>query len=506
MALLNPSTSSSLINLNTDMIFYWLLIPSLIAALLAFVVRPYRPWVGWANALLSLISLGAALGLAGQAIAQGNLFTAQDLEAVFRSDSLSALILVCVAAVATLTLFLSPGLGPQAQYDAAQLRRYHVCLNLFIASMLLAVSANNVGVMWIAIEATTIFSALILPLTLTKASVEASWKYLLLSSVGIALAFAGTVLSYFDFVTLAGGHTAASALNWPVLLTTAPRLHPEVMRLAFVFLLVGYGTKAGLAPMHTWKPDAYGEAPAPLGALMSSALFAVAMYAILRWKVVTDATLGAAFSDSLLIALGLLSLAIAAFSVVLSRYYKRMLAYSSLEHSGLICLGLGLGPLGVLAALLHLVNHTAAKSLAFFLSGHIERKYGSTQIEAVRGLLKTMPGTGALYAVAMLVLMGLPPGGLFIAELALFRAGFAQKQPWLMLGVLALLVVMFIALANHLSKMLFGAPPEGLAAGEGSRWHLAPLLFNVAVLATLGLFLPAPFLTLLNNIVSLVSR
>jgi hydrogenase-4 component F len=488
------------------MIFYWLLLPSLIAALLAFAVRPYRAWVGWVNALLSLISLGAALALAGQAVAQGNLPPASDLAAVFRSDSLTALLAVCVTAVATITLFLSPGLGSETPYGADQLRRYHICLNLFIASMLLAISASNVGIMWIAIEATTIFSALILPLTLTKSSVEASWKYLLLSSVGIALAFAGTVLSYFDFVALAGGATSASALNWPVLLATAPRLHPEVMRLAFVFLLVGYGTKAGLAPMHTWKPDAYGEAPAPLGALMASALYAVAMYAILRWKIVTDTALGAAFADNLLIALGLLSLAIAAFSVVLSRYYKRMLAYSSIEHSGLICLGLGLGPLGVLAALLHLVNHTAAKSLAFFLAGNIERKYGSTQIESVRGLLKTMPGTGALFAVAMLALMGLPPGGLFIAELALFRAGFAQKQPWLMLGVLALLVVMFIALANHLSKMLFGPPPEGMPAGEGSRWRLAPLFVNVAVLLTLGLTLPAPLLTLLNNIVTLVSR
>ena len=188
-------------------------------------------------------------------------------------------------------LFLSPGLGRPIQnphwgelaYGPNQLRRYQFFINLFIAAMLLAVSANNVGVMWIAIEATTIFSAFIIPLTLNKASVEASWKYILICSVGIALAFAGTVLGYFDFVSLSG--RAENALNWPVLLRTAPSLHPEVMRLAFVFLLVGYGTKAGIAPMHTWKPDAYGESPAPLTALMSSALFAVAMYAILRWKV-----------------------------------------------------------------------------------------------------------------------------------------------------------------------------------------------------------------------------
>ncbi len=270
---------------------------------MASLVRPYRALVGWIGAWLSLISLGAAFGfvaqvIGGQTPTWGLKLEWLNLDEVLRADSLSALLMVCVTAVATLTLFLSPGLGRPIQnphwgelaYGPNQLRRYHVFINLFIAAMLLAVSANNVGVMWIAIEATTIFSAFIIPLKLNKASVEASWKYILIGSVGIALAFAGTVLAYFDFVSLSG--RAENALNWTVLFATAPSLHPEVMRLAFVFLLIGYGTKAGIAPMHTWKPDAYGESPAPLTALMSSALFAVAMYALLRWKVVADATLG----------------------------------------------------------------------------------------------------------------------------------------------------------------------------------------------------------------------
>src|SRR6266508_1752078 len=335
------------------MLFLLLLFPPLMAALLSFVVRPYRTLVGWANALLALVSLGAALAFVALALAGGDAPTFLPGE-IFRADSLAALLMVCVTAVAVLTLFLSPGLVGETPYDAAHLRRYHMFINLFIAAMLLAVSANNVGIMWIAVEATTIFSALIIPLTLTKASVEASWKYILIGSVGIALAFAGTVLGYFDFVTQAA--YVENALNWPVLLAAAPRLHPEVMRLAFVFILVGYGSKAGIAPMHTWKPDAYGESPAPLGALMSSALFAVAMYAILRWKVVVDATVVGDYTDNLLFALGMLSLLIGCFSLVLARNYKRMLAYSSIEHTGLICLGLGLVPLGVFAAMLHLVN------------------------------------------------------------------------------------------------------------------------------------------------------
>jgi len=485
------------------MLFLLLLLPPLLAALLAFVVRPYRAFVGWVNALLSLVSLGAALAFVALALVGGDAPTYGPGE-IFRADSLTALLMVCVAAVATLTLFLGPGLGGATPYDTAQLRRYHSCINLFIAAMLLAVSANNVGIMWIAVEATTVFSALIIPLTLTKASVEASWKYILIGSVGIALAFAGTVLGYFDFVTQAAH--VENALNWPVLLAAAPRLHPEVMRLAFVFILVGYGTKAGIAPMHTWKPDAYGEAPASLGALMSSALLAVAVYAILRWKVVVDTTVGGGYTDNLLFALGMLSLLIGSFSLVLARNYKRMFAYSGIEHTGLICLGLGLGPLGVFAAMLHLVNHTAAKSLVFFLIGNIEQKYGSPLIEHVRGLLKVMPWTGGLFAAGLLALIGLPPFGLFITEFALFRAGFALNQPWLMGATLALLAVAFVALINHLNRMLYGPPPDGVTVGEVSLWRIAPLLLSVAALVVLGLTLPAPLATLLDQIVRIVSR
>src|SRR6266542_1911696 len=485
------------------MLFVLLLFPPLVAALLASGVRPYRAFVGWANALLSLIALGAALAFVALALVGGAAPTFGPGE-IFRADSLAALLMVCVTAVATLTLFLSPGLGDAMQYDAVQLRRYHIFVNLFIFAMVLAVVANNVGIMWIAIEATTIFSALIIPLTLTKTSVEASWKYILIGSVGIALAFAGTVLGYFDFVTRAAH--VENALNWPVLLAAAPRLHPEVMRLAFVFILVGYGTKAGIAPMHTWKPDAYGESPAPLGALMSSALFAVAIYAILRWKIVVDACVGGHFSDNLLLALGMLSLLIGSFSVVLARNYKRLLAYSGVEHAGLICLGLGLGPLGVFAALLHLINHTAVKSLLFFLVRGIEFRYGSPLIKDVRGMLRVMPWTGGLFAIGILALIGLPPFGLFISEFALFRAGFGAKHYWLMGGTLMLLIVAFVSFINHLNNMLYGLVPDGVNAGELDSPYLIPFLVPLSVLVILGVTMPAPLAKLLNRIMEIVSR
>jgi len=485
------------------MSFLLLLLPSLLGALIAILVRPFRAWVGWLNAFVSLLACGAALSLADSAVNEidAPVFGPGEF---MRADGLAALLAVLVTTIATLTLFLSPGLGRQTRYDISQLRRYHIFINLFIAAMLLAVSANNVGIMWVALEATTVFSALIIPLRLSKRSVEASWKYILIGSVGIALAFAGTVLSYFDFVALSG--RVENALNWPVLRATAPLLHPEVMRLSFVFILVGYGTKAGIAPMHTWKPDAYGESPSSLGALMSSALFAVAIYAILRWKIVVDACVGGRFSDNLLLALGMLSLLIGSFSVVLARNYKRLLAYSGVEHAGLICLGLGLGPLGVFAALLHLINHTAVKSLLFFLVRGIEFRYGSPLIKDVRGMLRVMPWTGGLFAIGILALIGLPPFGLFISEFALFRAGFGAKHYWLMGGTLMLLIVAFVSFINHLNNMLYGPVPEGVNAGELDSPYLIPFLVPLSVLVILGVTMPAPLAKLLNRIMEIVSR
>jgi hydrogenase-4 component F len=365
--------------------------------------------------------------------------------------------------------------------------------------MLLAVTTDNVALMWVAIEATTITSAILIPLHRTKASVEASWKYILIGSVGIALAFAGTVLAYFDFVSLTGHRE--HALNWTLLMEVAPTLHPDVLRLAFAFLLVGYGTKAGLAPMHTWLPDAHSEAPAPLSAMMSGVLLAVAQYAILRWKTVVDLAGGAAFTNPVLVTLGLASVGIGALSLVPQRNYKRMLAYSSVEHSGLICIGFTFGPAGIFASLLHLLNHAAAKSMSFLLAGRILRRYRSTELDAVSGVLQAQPATGTLFAAGVLALMGLPPFGLFISEFLLFRAGFAAGQPWVTTAALLLAAVAFVALAGHLVHMLYGPAREDVPGGrEAMPFALAPLALCAAALVVLGLYLPDAVSGLLQRI------
>jgi len=477
-----------------------LLTPPMVSAALAALVRPYRRVVGWANAILALVSVGSALALWREVLV-GRVVTSGPGE-LLRVDALSALLAFGVSVVGALAAWLGPGLGGEEDYDAAEIRRFRIFVNLFTFTMLFAVSTNNVGFMWIAIEATTITSAVLIPLHLSKASVEASWKYILLSSVGIALAFAGTVLAYVDFVTIVGRQD--EALNWPVLVAAAPLLDPEVMRLAFVFVLVGYGTKAGLAPMHTWLPDAHAEAPAPLSAMMSGVLLAVALYAVIRWEAVANAALGAAFTDRFLLGLGLLSLGMAAFSLVRQHNYKRLLAYSSIEHTGLVCVGLGLGPLGTFAAMLHLLNHTLAKSMLFFLSGRVLQRNRTTQIGKVAGLLQTMPATGGLFAAGLLALAGLPPFGIFISEFALLRAGFAAGRFWTMGLVLVLLTVAFVGVIAHLNRMLYGVPSSEVPRGEPSRWPLVPLTLCLAALVVLGLAIPPPLERLIAEIVESV--
>ena len=479
-------------------IFGALLGPPLLAALLALAAVRYRPVVGRVNAVLSLVSLGAA-GALGARVLAGEVVVAgwQDL---LRVDALSAVFAACVAVVAALAAWLGPGLASADEPRRA--RRYQIFANLFAFTMLCAVTTNNIGLMWVAIEATTITSAMLIALDVTKASVEASWKYVLLGSVGIALAFAGTVLGYFDFVRLA--HPEEAPLNWTVLRAAAPGLHPEVVELAFVFILVGYGTKAGLAPMHTWLPDAHAEAPAPLSAMMSGVLLAVALYAVVRWKAVVTAAVGSAFPDRLLVIVGVLSLLIAAFSLLMQRNYKRMLAYSSIEHMGLVCVGLALGPLGTAAAMLHLVNHALAKAPMFLLAGRILRRYETAEIVRVSGVLRSMPWTGGLFLAGGLALAGLPPFGLFVSEFALVRAGFAIGRPWLMGLVLLLLTVAFVGFIANANRILYGRPPAGVPVGEAATWRLVPLGLCVGALLVLGLVVPAPLARLLAQIVEIV--
>ncbi|OLB63788.1 MAG: hypothetical protein AUI11_00045 [Acidobacteria bacterium 13_2_20CM_2_66_4] len=475
-----------------------LLVPPLVAAGLAIVVKPYRRFVGWAGVVLASLSAAASGTLAIQVVRDGPVFGG--VGDIWRVDALSAMLALCIAFVALLASMLGPGLADERDGDPAQTRRFRIFMNAFAFTMLAAVTTGNVALMWVAVEATTIMSAIVIPLDRTKASVEASWKYILICSVGIALAFTGTVLAYFDFVSTAG--EVPGSLNWDVLRDAAPSLHPELLQLAFAFILIGYGTKAGLAPMHTWLPDAHSEAPPAISAMMSGVLLAVAMYAIARWKVVVDGAVDRRFTTTLLIAFGLASVGLGAFSLVIQRHYKRMLAYSSIEHMGLVAVALALGPLGMFAAWLHVANHAIAKSASFLLAGRVLRRYGTTEIDDVTGLLRAMPWTGTLLAAGILALVGLPPFGLFVSEFLLVRAAVETRHLAVVGMVLLLMAVAFVSLLGHLNRMLYGDPPPAVATGERRSWPLLALAVPIALLIVLGVALPAPVDALIRQCVA----
>jgi len=472
-------------------LFAALLGPPIVSTALALV--PRRPQLAsWAHALGMPVSLAAAIAMAWRLSGGG---PALDLGSLWRVDAFSALLATLVAGTSTLAAWLGPGF--QAVDDGARAdgRTFRIYVNLFTITMLAAVTTNNLGVMWVAIEASTVASALLIPLGRRRAAVEASWRYLLIGSVGIALAFTGTVLAFVDFAST--GLNADVALNWPALLAAAPALHPEVAQLAFVFLLVGFGTKAGLAPMHTWLPDAHAEAPAPLSAMMSGVMLAVALYALVRWKAIIDAALGYGFTDTVMILAGLTTLAIGTVSLVIQRDYKHLLAYSSIEHTGLACFGMAMGPAGIFAALLHLTGHALAKSTAFLLSGRVLDRYRTHAIAGTAGLLQALPVTGGLFTASVLALAGLPPFSLFLSEILLIRAGWLAGHPFLTGGVVVLLLVAFGSLLHHLHRMLFGEAAPGVVLGEG--WTIPTMLLALplAGLAWLGVSIPSSFSSLL---------
>lgn len=474
-----------------------LLIPLAAAGLIALARRRALIELMHMVAGIATLVLGAAIVVQ---VWGGDVLTAGgDL---FRVDALSALMVAIITFLGAIAALYGVGYI-RAELDGAHLpraRSFFALFHLFVFTMLVAVTTDNLGVMWVAIEGTTLATVFLVNLHHTRTSLEAAYKYLILSSVGIALAFIGTALVYYAGAAKAG----EIAVNWSALRAAAGSLNPEVVRLAFVFIIIGYGTKAGLAPMHTWLPDAHSEAPAPISALMSGVLLNVGLYAMMRFKAVVDVAAGPEFAAGLLLGIGLLSLLVAAAFLVAQRNYKRMLAYSSVEHIGIICLGLGFGGYwGVFGALLHVVNHALSKSLLFILSGNILLKYHSTEIREVRGLLRSAPWTGALFLAGMLALIGLPPFAPFISEFIIFRAGL-ESHPWVAAAGIVLLVIVFGGMLASVNQMLYGEPPKDLPRGDTLRLWLVPLAANFALLLVLGLTLPPPFVIALQQVLKVL--
>ena len=393
---------------------------------------------------------------------------------------------------------------------------YYVGLHAFIASILATLSFDNLGLLWVGIEATTLASALLVGFYRTEAALEAAWKYLILCTVGITFALFGVILTYY--AGLHGGLSGTSSLNWTVLSQHAGQLDPAMMRLAFVFVLVGFGTKAGFAPLHTWLADAHSQAPSPVSALLSGVLLTCALYGILRFHVITTVATGSDFSAHLLIAFGLLSVAVAVPFILIQRDLKRLLAYSSVEHIGLMAVAFGIGgPVGFYAGLLHMVNHAATKSALFFVSGDVIQRFGSRRIGEIRGALAVAPLTGWLLLLGVFAIAGVPPFSIFVSELGIVSAGFGggHLAVAVTVPIVLLLGAVFAGMVAHTLRVVYGtAPaarrlPQGSAAARpssrlgqlGSLVALAPL---AVVMLLFAAHVPAPVDHLFTQVSSIL--
>ena len=461
-----------------------LLSPLVGAAALALLGE--RRWAAEVNSAFSLLTFGAAAALVGSIIRDGPLLA---LDRQLFVDSLNVFLVALTAFVAmTTSLFSRPYMRIEREHGrvtSAGMRLYHSMFQLFTFTMLLVLTTNNLGVMWVAMEAATLSTVLLVALYRTHASIEAAWKYFILCGVGIAQALFGTILVYFAAEKVLG--SGGGALLWTQLDAVKGQLEPTVMAIAFVFLMVGYGTKVGLVPLHNWLPDAHAEGPTPISAVLSGLLLNVALYALIRCKVVTDGALDRPFASELMMGFGLLSVAVAAFFLSRQRDVKRMFAYSSIEHMGLITFAFGMGgPIASFAGLLHMTVHSLTKSAIFFTVGHAAQKTGSQVMENIRGLVQVSPTVGWGLILGTVAILGMPPFGVFASEFLILTTAIAER-PWAAPILLVSLGVSFAAIFGKVQPMVFGEPS---AARLPHRPALVPVFTHLALVLMLGLYIP----------------
>jgi hydrogenase-4 component F len=454
--------------------------------------------------LAEAASLGSGLGCfcltVALALSVRNGGDRQALDGWLRLDALGAVFLLATgllfgAATVFSIGYLSAG-RDRAGYTSYA-RRYYALLNLFGWTMLLVPLTSDFATLWVAIELTTIVSVLLVALDRTDAALEAAWKYVLIASVGLGIALLGVILLY------AAGTDALGDSYLPrfeTYLSAGDRLGAVPVQFAFLLAVVGFGTKVGFAPLHTWLPDAHSEAPSPVSALLSGALLANAFYAILRFHQVTARVGGDSFPRHVLLVFGTLSLLVAGLFVLRQENYKRLLAYSTIEHMGVIALGVGFGsPIAVAGALFHVLNHAAAKGLAFFGSGSLLRRYDTKEIDGVRGAASTLPLSGPMFLTAALALGGLPVSGIFRSEFQIVSGGFAEPAyVWVTL-LLVFVNLAFFGVVWSAGRMVLTPAGASDPRGETSWWMVAAMAACLVVVVGLGLHLPADLATLLQT-------
>jgi hydrogenase-4 component F len=438
------------------------------------------------NVAVSTLTFVAAAALTARIIDQGPLLV---LDRQLFVDPFNVFLVALTAFVGwTTSIFSRPYMRieqERGRLSPAQLKLYHSMFQLFMFTMLLALLANNMGILWVAMEAATLTTVLLVSLYRTAASLEAAWKYFILCGVGIAQALFGTILLYFAAERLLGA--GGGALLWTELNAVKGQLEPTVLSLAFVFLLVGYGTKTGLVPLHNWLPDAHAEGPTPVSAVLSGLLLNVALYAVIRCKVLVEGSVHTSFARELMMGFGLVSVVVAAFLLSRQKDMKRLFAYSSIEHMGIITFAFGMGgPIANFAGLLHMTVHSLTKSAIFFAVGHASQKTGSQLMESIRGLVVVSPMMGWGLMLGTLAILGMPPFGVFASEFLILITAMKQ-QPWATPFLLAALGIAFASVVSKVQPMVFG---ETTARRLPHRPAMIPVYVHLALVLMLGLWIP----------------
>ena len=426
------------------------------------------------------------------------------------ADSLSALVILLSASVALVCAVYAVGYLREdersgaldeesgSRESLAKLRKYYALTPLFVFSMLLVTVANNLGVMWAAIELTTLASVFLITFYGKVTSIEAAWKYAIIGGVGLSMALFGTIVTYYAGHKLPGSE-GLSGLNWSVLVGQAAHLDRTSMRMAFVLVLLGYGTKAGLAPMHTWKPDAYSEAPIPSAAILSTALLNCAVYGLVRFYALAKGCLGAEYPGNLLLLLGIFSMGISVPFVLVQKNFRRLLAYSTIDQAGIMITALGIGgKIAALALMLHMTFHTIAKSLLFLCAGNIYQRFRTDLFARIKGgVIGVMPLTGIAFFMGVLAIVGMPPFSLFQSEFLMVGAAFAggHSVPGLLFILCATGV--FAGMALHVNRLVLG--PAGEARTAWYPWRDSAVLAVAVVLVVIAFWLPGPLLELIRG-------
>ena len=477
-----------------------LLAVPLVTALICFLM----PKGKFASAVSALGSLAAAVAAAPICV---DAFRGSTTEySLWYVDGLSAIFVAITVSVGLMVSLYSCGYVRRDINDGRMRTKdehtYSALLQLFVFSMLLVFVVNSIGIIWIAIEATTLVTAFLVGFYKNEGATEAAWKYLMICSVGITLALLGITLVYASSLNIIGD--SPNSLDWSALMSVAPELDPALIKVAFIFIIVGFGTKMGLVPMHTWLPDAHSQSPTPVSALLSAALLNCALYAILRIKAIVDLTVPG-FASPLLIGFGVLSMAVAAAFILISKNIKRMFAYSSIEHMGMIAIGFGIGTrTAVFAALFLVIAHSLAKSAAFMSAGNVIQAYGTTKMDEVRGLREKMPFTSVALTLSALALIGLPPFAVFIGELSILK-GMAEAGMYLMIPVFViLLIIVFAGVVRNVLPMMSGDAGKEIRDTRGAS-RAVPIVLLIVASAALGIFMPEQLGNALEAAVSILT-